>query len=48
MGQGTESADYRQVSREAPEQGPALARAVKMWCDGWWGTGKGKRIVPVR
>jgi hypothetical protein len=48
MGPGTESADYRQVSHEPPGQGPAWESAVKMWCDGWWWTGRGKRIVPVR
>lgn len=47
MGPGTESADYRKVSRETPGQGPAWGRAVKMWCDGSWVTGRGKRIVPV-
>lgn len=45
MGPGTESADYRQVSREAP--GPVWGRAVRTWCDGWVGNGWGKRIVPV-
>jgi hypothetical protein len=48
MGPGTESADYRQVSREPPGHGPAWGSAVKACCDGWWRTGRGKRIVPVR
>jgi hypothetical protein len=48
MGPGTESADYRQVSREPPGKERAWVSAVKTWCDGWWGTGRGKRIVPVR
>jgi len=47
MGPVTESADYRQVSREPPGQEPAWGNAVKTRCDGWWGTGRGIRIVPV-
>ena len=47
MGPMTEFADYRQVSRELPGQGLAWGKAVK-WCDGRWGTGRRKRILPGR
>jgi hypothetical protein len=48
MGPETESADYRRVSREPPGQGPTWGKAVKTWCDGWWGAGRGKLIAPER